>query len=42
MELEEVSANAAVRGVLTDSLATTPKVMWYGDSALETGPESPG
>ena len=35
MKLEDLQANAAVRGVLTDSLVTVVSVQWFGSEALE-------
>ena len=35
MKLEDLQTNAAVRGVLPDSLVTVVSVQWYGSEALE-------
>ena len=35
MKLEELQTNAAVRGVLPDTLVTVVSVQWYGSEALE-------
>jgi len=35
MKLEDLRANAAVRGVLADSLVTVVSVQWFGSEALE-------
>ena len=35
MKLEDLQANAAVRGVLHEGLATVVGVQWFGSEALE-------
>ena len=35
MKLEDLTTNAAVEGILTDSLVTVVNVQWYGDAAVE-------
>ncbi len=35
MKLEELPANAAVRGILSDGLFTVVSVQWFGSEALE-------
>ena len=41
MKLEDLRANAAVRGVLTDSLVTVVSVQWFGSEALELTYKTP-
>ena len=41
MRLEELTTNAAVEGILTDSLVTVVNVQWYGDAALELTYKTP-
>ena len=41
MKLEDITTNAAVRGVLADGLVTVVSVKWYGDSALELTYKTP-
>ena len=41
MKLEELQANAAVRGVLPEGLATVVGVQWFGSEALELTYKSP-
>ena len=41
MKLEDLTTNAAVRGVLADGLVTVVSVKWYGDSALELTYKTP-
>ena len=41
MKLEDLTTNAAVRGVLADSLVTVVSVKWYGDSAVELTYKTP-
>jgi hypothetical protein len=35
MKLDDLQANAAVRGILPDSLVTVVNIQWYGSDALE-------
>jgi hypothetical protein len=35
IRLEDLQPNAAVRGLLPDSLVTVVSVQWYGSEALE-------
>ena len=35
MKLEDLQANAAVRGVPADGLVTVVSVQWFGSEALE-------
>ena len=35
MKLEDLQANAAMRGVLADGLVTVVSVQWFGSEALE-------
>ena len=35
MRLEDLQPNAAVRGILPDSLVTVVTVQWFGSAALE-------
>ena len=41
MKLEDLRANAAVRGVLSDSLVTVVSVRWFGSEALELTYKTP-
>ena len=41
MTLEDLQANAAVRGVLADSLVTVVSVQWFGSEALELTYKTP-
>ena len=41
MKLEDLRANAAVRGVLADSLVTVVSVQWFGSEALELTYKNP-
>ena len=41
MKLEDLRANAAVRGVLADSLVTVVSVHWFGSEALELTYKTP-
>ena len=41
MKLEDLRANAAVRGVLADSLVTVVSVQWFGSEALELTYKTP-
>ncbi len=41
MKLEDLRANAAVRGVLADGLATVVSVQWFGSEALELTYKTP-
>ena len=41
MKLEDLQANAAVRGVLADSLVTVVSVQWFGSEALELTYKTP-
>ncbi len=41
MRLEDLTTNAAVEGILTDSLVTVVNVQWYGDAALELTYKTP-
>ena len=41
MKLEDLTNNAAVRGVLADSLVTVVSIKWYGDSAIELTYKTP-
>ena len=41
MKLEDLQANAAVRGVLADGLVTVVSVQWYGSEALELTYKTP-
>ena len=41
MRLEDLRANAAVRGVLADSLVTVVSVQWFGSEALELTYKTP-
>ncbi len=41
MKLEDLTTNAAVQGILADSLVTVVSVQWYGDSALELTYKTP-
>ena len=41
MKLEDLRANAAVRGVLADSLVTVVNVQWFGSEALELTYKTP-
>lgn len=34
MKLEELQANAAVKGILGDELVTVSSVQWFGSEAL--------
>ena len=34
MKLEDLQANAAVRGILSDGLVTVVSVQWFGSEAL--------
>jgi hypothetical protein len=42
MKLENLQPNAAVRGILPDSLATVISVQWFGSEALELTYKTPG
>src|SRR6202158_4644229 len=42
MRLEELQPNAAVRGILPDSLVTVVNVQWFGSEALELTFKDPG
>ena len=35
MKLEDLQANAAVHGIVSDSLVTVVSVQWFGSEALE-------
>ena len=35
MKLEDLQANAAVRGILSDGLVTVVSVQWFGSEALD-------
>ena len=41
MKLEDLQANAAVRGVLPEGLATVVGVQWFGSEALELTYKTP-
>ena len=41
MTLEDLRANAAVRGVLADSLVTVVSVRWFGSEAVELTYKTP-
>ena len=41
MKLEELTTNAAVEGVLANSLVTVVNVQWYGDDAVELTYKTP-
>ena len=41
MKLEDLKTNAAVEGILTDSLVTVVGVQWYGDTAVELTYKTP-
>ena len=41
MKLEDLQANAAVRGVLADGLVTVVSVQWFGSEALELTYKTP-
>ena len=41
MKLEDLQPNAAVRGILTDSLVTVVNVQWFGSAALELTYKTP-
>jgi len=41
MRLEDLQANAAVRGILPDCLVTVVNVLWYGTEALELTYKTP-
>ena len=41
MKLEDLTTNAAVQGVLADSLVTVVSVRWFGDSAVELTYKTP-
>ena len=41
MKLEDLTTNAAVQGVLADSLVTVVSVKWFGDSAVELTYKTP-
>ena len=41
-KLEELQPNAAVRGILPDSLVTVVGVQWFGSEALELTYKDPG
>ena len=41
MKLEDLQANAAVRGILADGLATVVGVQWFGSEALELTYKTP-
>ncbi|MCB9963309.1 MAG: DEAD/DEAH box helicase, partial [Hyphomonas sp.] len=41
MKLEELQANAAVRGILSDGLVTVVSVQWFGSEALELTYKTP-
>lgn len=41
MKLEELQANAAVRGILSDMLVTVVSVQWFGSEALELTYKTP-
>ena len=41
MKLEDIQANAAVRGVLAEGLATVVSVQWFGSEALELTYKTP-
>ncbi|MDE0143416.1 MAG: helicase-related protein [Caldilineaceae bacterium] len=41
MKLEELTANAAVEGVLANSLVTVVNVQWFGDDAVELTYKTP-
>jgi len=41
MKLEDLQANAAVRGVLSDGLVTVVSVQWFGSEALELTYKTP-
>ena len=41
MKLEDLQPNAAVRGILTDSLVTVVSVQWFGSAALELTYKTP-
>ena len=42
MQLEDLQANAAVRGILADALVTVVSVQWFGAEALELTYKTPG
>ena len=41
MKLEDLQANAAVRGILSDGLVTVVSVQWFGSEALELTHKTP-
>ena len=41
MELEDLQANAAVHGILSDGLVTVVSVQWFGSEALELTYKTP-
>ena len=41
MKLEDLTTNAAVAGILADSLVTVVSVQWYGDDAVELTYKTP-
>ena len=41
MKLEDLQANAAVHGILSDSLVTVVSVQWFGSEALELTYKTP-
>ena len=41
MKLEDLQANAAVRGILSDGLVTVVSVQWFGSEALELTYKTP-
>ena len=41
MKLEDLRANASVRGVLADGLVTVVSVQWFGSQALELTYKTP-
>ena len=41
MKLEDLTANAAVQGILSDSLVTVVSIKWFGDSAVELTYKTP-
>ena len=40
--LEDLKPNAAIRGLLPDSLVTVVSVQWFGSEALELTYKTPG
>ena len=42
MQLEDLQANAAVRGILAEALVTVVSVQWFGAEALELTYKTPG